>query len=108
MVKELFEGIVVEVNVECVHLVVCHEVYILVQEADGDELAAAVEHEAAHLIVGVVNDCTLWEFTAVLLGNLQQCTCCPNGTALCCRLNFHVVCNGNLVTLSTKLLVALD
>ena len=60
----LLEAVVVEVNLEGVHLVVGHDAGELAQIAHRDVLAAAVHHEAADAVVGPVEDPAAGQFNA--------------------------------------------
>ena len=60
-------------DLQGVHLVVGHDLHIVAQEAHRDELATAVDHEAAHGVIGKVADLAARQRPVVaLLGYLQQ------------------------------------
>ena len=59
--KELTETVVVEVNLKCIHLVVCHHLNKVVEIVDGHELTANVHHETTQLINRHVHCLTLGE-----------------------------------------------
>ena len=73
VLEVLFETVVVEMDLERVHLVVRHDFHVVAEVVDGEELAGAVDHEAAHGIVGPVADVAAGEGVVVaLLADLEQ------------------------------------
>ena len=69
--EELLEAVVVQVDLEAVHLVVGHNLYIVAQVMHRDELASAVYHEATDFVVRKVADNAFRE-CEVLFGHLQE------------------------------------
>ena len=91
VVEVLTEAVVVEVNLQGVHLVISHGFHKLVHILDGEELATYVQHETTQFIFGYIGRYAARELTVlVLLGNLQQRACCPIGTLR--SGSFHVSC----------------
>ena len=73
MVEELFETVVVQMDLEGVHLVVRHHLHVVAQVLDGEELAAAVDHEAAHGVVRPVAHVAAGQGVVLaLLADLKQ------------------------------------
>ena len=69
--EELLEAVVVQVDLEAVHLVVRHDLYIIAQIVHRDELTSAIDHEATDFIIREVTDLTLRE-RKVLFCHLQE------------------------------------
>ena len=104
--KVLLETVVVEVYLDGVHLVVGHGLGEGLEVVHGDELAGAVEQQAAQGVVGPVADGTLGQVCAlVLLKDLQQGACSPIGSGGGVGLDGYAVVNLDAVTLVAQFLV---
>ena len=68
----LLEPVVVQVQVQDVHLVVGHHPHQVAQVGEGDELSPAVQHQPPHGIVGFVAHLAPWQPSAARLHHLQQ------------------------------------
>ena len=76
MFEELLESVVVQVNLEAVHLVVSHDLYIIAQVVHRDEFPSAVYHESTDAVIGEVSYFTLREVES-LLCHLEEGTGSP-------------------------------
>src|SRR5258708_9292317 len=47
--------VIVQMKMKIIHLIPCHELYVVLQEPEGEELAPAVKHEAALSIRPIVS-----------------------------------------------------
>ena len=65
VLKVLLETIVVQMNLEGIHLVVGHELHIIAQEINGEELTGYIEHESAHGIAREVTHTAFGQAAAV-------------------------------------------
>ena len=106
----LFEAVVVKMYLQGVHLVVGQYLNVVLQEMQGDELAAAVDHKAAHGIVGPVAHLAARQRAIVaLLGHLQQRARRPIYPF--CRGGLHIdtlAGYGHCISLIPEFLVGLD
>ena len=73
MIVILLEGIIVQVDLERVHLVVSHHLHIIAQHAHRDKLTPAIHHKATDRIVGIIAGRPFRQsLVALLFGQLQQ------------------------------------
>ena len=108
VVREIFmEGVVIEVQMEGVHLVVCHKIYILMQEIHRNEFSSAVEHKRTHCVVGPIDNVALGECCSVLFGNLQECACSPHCATRGVGCNLNLIVDIDRVTLIVQLFISL-
>src|SRR5260370_16323725 len=49
------DGVIVQMKMKIIHLIPCHELYVVLQEPEGEELAPDVKHEAALSILRIVS-----------------------------------------------------
>ena len=77
--KILFKSIIVQMNLQCVHFVVCHDFHVIAQIRHRNEFSSAINHKSTHGIVGIITDFTFGKSQVffVLFGYLQQGTCSP-------------------------------
>ena len=59
--EELLESVIVQVDLEAVHLVISHNLHIVAEIMHWDELTAAVNHESADTIIREVTDFAFWK-----------------------------------------------
>ena len=59
------DKVVIEMNMELVHLVICHLLCNIFQRIHGDRLARHIKHEAAHFVFGIVPGSAFWHCAAV-------------------------------------------
>ena len=103
--KKLLESVIAQVNMECVHLIVRQYLHIVTQHGHGEKLAAAVEHETTHGIVGPVAQATLGHTALMLLAELQEGTGGPVETFCTGRLDTHAVGYADGIALVAEFLV---
>ena len=73
LIEVLLETVVVQVNLEAVHLVVRHYLHVIAQVLYGEELAPAVNHEATQAVVGPVAHGAAGQLVLfALLAHLQE------------------------------------
>ena len=115
----VLEAVVVEVQLQGVHLVVRHDVDERIEIAQGVELACCIEHEAANGIVGLVGNGEAGKqslgrhsgfvFRKVRGLHLEQRLCSPQGSLHGCGLDVNLFWADNkTVALAAQVLVILQ
>ena len=78
MFKVLFKAIIIQVNLQSIHLVISHDLHIVLKESKRNKLTSAVYHEATHGIVGKIAQSSFRELVVfTLFRDLEQSTGSP-------------------------------
>ena len=54
--EELFKAIIIQVNLQSIHLVISHNLHIILKERKRNKLSTAIYHKATHSVVRKVTD----------------------------------------------------
>ena len=54
MIIILLESIIVQMNLECIHLIVSHHLHIIAQHAHRNKLTPAIHHKTTNRIIGII------------------------------------------------------
>ena len=91
IIEELWETIVIQVNLEFVHLVERKHLDLLLQVIEGKELASHIEHKATIRKFRPVACCTLRQLRFLTIEHLQKGSCSPEYTLSRGRLDAYLI-----------------
>ena len=78
MPEELFKAIIIQVNLQSIHLVISHNLHIILKERKRNKLSTAIYHKATHSVVRKVTQSTFRKLMIfALFRNLKQRTGSP-------------------------------
>ena len=99
-----YETVVVQVDLEAVHLIISHDLHVVTQIVHRDELTSTINHESTDFIIREISDFTFRKGEA-LFCHLQEGACSPIDTYGFRSRKVDAVGNLDGITFLTQLLV---